>query len=157
MPADPEDVAQWEKAAACCWSWGFVWYKRGCGSDCGINCLLSICCGACCCNICHACKFVGEEPEPTAPAAGSGVIHRQPLWRALLPFMRWPHLGDLIEVTSLRSLSAFITNYKGILIKYCPNDLNVQYKSLLNIRDYIFEFLAIHTPQKAQGTISWVK
>lgn len=76
--SNQEDIEQWEKAAACCWPWGFVWYKKGCGSECGINCCLGIFLGACCVNICHACKYVGEAPSPDAPAAGN-VVTRQPL------------------------------------------------------------------------------
>jgi hypothetical protein len=78
MAPSTEDVEKWEKMMACCFPWGFVWYKRGMKKDCGINFALGCFLGCCCVNVCHACKYVGEAPDPGAPAAGNYVITSQP-------------------------------------------------------------------------------
>lgn len=66
---EQESLETWEKLMACCFSCGFVWFKKGCGSSCCINVLLGMCLGMCCVNICHACSYVGEPAEYGSPCA----------------------------------------------------------------------------------------
>lgn len=66
---ETEALESWEKMMACCFSCGFVWFKKGCGSTCCLNVVLQMFCGICCAHICHACSYVGEPAAIESPCA----------------------------------------------------------------------------------------
>jgi len=65
------DLESWEKAMACCFPWGFVMFKEGCGSSCCVNVVLGAFLGCCCVHVCHACSYVGK---PAAPGTACATI-----------------------------------------------------------------------------------